>query len=293
VSIGDIDESIKGFWKDTLSRYEFLKHDLDRPILPPAQLFLDVDQFFTAAKPNARLSLDKDADRETKEAPQFLAVPDLAVHRRDADPLNRLRALVSQEKVRVLICSDSNGRKESIRQLLEESNSVAGLNGKPLYPIKPEGFEGVADFIKSDALFGLVTAQLFNGFTWPLENLIVVTEAELFTTTARQRRKGKEGESADPDMLFKDLSELKIGDPVVHSDHGIGRYQGLVLLNLAPPKEDPIFELIEDLTKEEQASIKSSYSEMPESLKFYYQQLKKLEQLKGIQMRMPYEIVLN
>jgi protease-4 len=58
-------------------------------------------------------------------------------------------------------------------------------------------------------------------------------------------------------------------------------------------KEDPIFELIEDLTKEEQASIKSSYSEMPESLKFYYQQLKKLEQLKGIQMRIPYEIVLN
>jgi protease-4 len=58
-------------------------------------------------------------------------------------------------------------------------------------------------------------------------------------------------------------------------------------------KEDPIFELIEGLTKEDQASIKSSYSEMPESLKFYYQQLKKLEQLKGIQMRMPYEIVLN
>ena len=58
-------------------------------------------------------------------------------------------------------------------------------------------------------------------------------------------------------------------------------------------KEDPIFELIEDLTKEEEASIKSSYSKMPESLKFYYQQLKKLEQLKGIQMRMPYEIVLN
>ena len=242
LSIGDVEESIKGFWKDTLSRYEFLKHDLDRPILPPAELFLDVDQFFTAAKPNARLALDKEADKESKAAPQFLAVPDLAVHRRDADPMNRLRALVCQEKVRVLICSDSNGRKESIRQLFEESNSVAGQNGKPLYPLKPEGFDGIADFIKSDSLFGLVTAQLFNGFTWPAENLIVVTEAELFTTTARQRRKGKETESADPDMLFKDLSELKIGDPVVHSDHGIGRYQGLVLLNLAPPKEEPIFE---------------------------------------------------
>ena len=142
----------------------------------------------------------------------------------------------------MLICSDSNGRKESIRQLFEESNSVASQHGKPLYPLKPESFEGVSDFIKSNALFGLVTAQLFNGFTWPAENLIIVTEAELFTATARQRRKGKESKSADPDMLFKDLSELKIGDPVVHSDHGIGRYQGLVLLNLAPPKEEPIFE---------------------------------------------------
>lgn len=252
VSIGDMDESIKSFWKDTLSRYEFLKHDLDRPILPPSELFLDVDQFFTAAKPFARLVLDKVAD---KEAPQFLAVPDLAVHRRDADPINRLRALVSQEKVRVLICSDTNGRKESIRQLFEESNSVVGQNGKSLYPLKPEGFEGVSDFMRGDALFGLVTAQLFNGFTWLAENLIVVTEAELFTSTARQRRKGRETESADPDMMFKDLSELKIGDPVVHSDHGIGRYQGLVLLNLAPPKEAPIFEEFLHLVYAKEATL--------------------------------------
>ncbi|OZA07429.1 MAG: transcription-repair coupling factor, partial [Polynucleobacter sp. 24-46-87] len=238
IGIGNLEEAIKSFWKDTLSRYEFLKHDLDRPILSPSELFLDVDQFFSAAKPYARLVLEK----ETNDTPHFFAVPDLAVHRRDADPITRLRALVAQEKVRLLICSDSAGRKESIRQLFEESNAVAGQNGKPLYPLKPEGFEGIADFMKSDSLFGLVTAQLFNGFTWPAENLIVVTEAELFTTTARQRRKGKDSESADPDMLFKDLSELKIGDPVVHSDHGIGRYQGLVLLNLAPPKEEPIFE---------------------------------------------------
>ena len=263
ISIGNVEESIKSFWKDTLSRYEFLKHDLDRPILKPSELFLDVDQFFTAAKPFARLALDKEADKETKKeanqelkgTPQFLAVPDLAVHRRDADPIYRLRALVSQEKVRVLICSDSNGRKESIRQLFEESNSVTGQNGTPPYPLKPESFEGVADFIKSDALFGLVTAQLFNGFTWISENLILVTEAELFTTMARQRRKGKESESSDPDMLFKDLSELKIGDPVVHSDHGIGRYQGLVLLNLAPPKEEPIFEEFLHLVYAKEATL--------------------------------------
>lgn len=238
INIGDVEEAIKGFWKDTLSRYEFLKHDLDRPILPPQDLFLDVDDFFSSSKPYARLTLEKDGS----DKGEFSAVPDIAVHRRDADPISRLRNMVASEKVRVLVCSDSAGRKESIRQLFEESNSVAGLNGKPLYPLKPEGFDHIADFIKSGSLFGLVTAPLFNGFSWSSENLIVITEAELFTSTARQRRKGKANESADPDMLFKDLSELKIGDPVVHAEHGIGRYQNLVLLNLAPPKEAPIFE---------------------------------------------------
>ena len=251
VSIGDVEETIKGFWKDTLSRYEFLKHDLDRPILPPKELFLDVDEFFSTSKSYARLTLEKDG----AEKSQFLAVPDIAVHRRDTDPINLLRKVVSSEKVRVLVCSDSAGRKESIRQLFDESNSVAGLDGKPLYPLKPESFDSIAEFIKSDSLFGLVTAPLFNGFSWPAENLLVITEAELFTTTARQRRKGKSNENADPDMLFKDLSELKIGDPVVHAEHGIGRYQGLVLLNLAPPKEAPIFEEFLHLQYSGQATL--------------------------------------
>ena len=238
VNIGDVEEAIKGFWKDTNQRYEFLKHDLDRPILQPKDLFLDVDEFFSASKPNARLALEKNATTEK----YFLEVPDIAVHRRNADPIQALRHLAAQEKVRILICADSAGRKESIRELFEESNAGIDSDKQSLYQLKPESFETIADFIKAKSLLGLVSAPLFNGFTWPAENLIVITEAELFTSTARQRRKGKAAESADPDMLFKDLSELKIGDPVVHAEHGIGRYQGLVLLNLAPPKEAPIFE---------------------------------------------------
>lgn len=238
LSIGDVEEAIRSFWKDTQSRYEFLKHDLDRPILPPKELFLDADEFYSTAKPYARLLLEKDS----VETSEFQAVPDVSIHRKDADPVSRLRKVASTESVRILICADSAGRKESIRQLFEESNSSSGQDGKPLYPLQPEGFEGISDFVKSDSRFGLVTAPLFNGFSWPVENLIVLTEAELFTSTARQRRKSKGSESADPDMLFKDLSELKIGDPVVHAEHGIGRYQGLVLLNLATQKEVPIFE---------------------------------------------------
>ena len=254
VSLGNIEEAIRGFWKDTTSRYEFLKHDLDRPILPPADLFLDVDEFFTTLKPHARLALDQ-SDSSEQEVAQFAPVPDIAVHRRDADPIAKLRALVATKKLRIVISADSAGRKESIRQLIEESNLVCDQNTQNVYPLKPESFDSISDFVKSDALFGLATTPVFNGFLWRSENLLVITEAELFTSTARQRRKSKGSENVDPDMLFKDLSELKIGDPVVHAEHGIGRYQGLVLLNLAPPKEVPVFEEFLHLQYAAQATL--------------------------------------
>ena len=254
VSLGNIEEAIRGFWKDTTSRYEFLKHDLDRPILPPADLFLDVDEFFTTLKPHARLVLDQ-SDSSEQEVAQFAPVPDIAVHRRDADPISKLRTLVATKKLRIVISADSAGRKESIRQLIEESNLVCDQNSQNVYPLKPESFDSISDFVKSDALFGLATTPVFNGFLWQSENLLVITEAELFTSTARQRRKSKGSENVDPDMLFKDLSELKIGDPVVHAEHGIGRYQGLVLLNLAPPKEVPVFEEFLHLQYAAQATL--------------------------------------
>ena len=254
VSLGNIEEAIRGFWKDTTSRYEFLKHDLDRPILPPVDLFLDVDEFFTALKPHARLALDQ-SDSSEQEVAQFAPVPDIAVHRRDADPISKLRTLVATKKLRIVISADSAGRKESIRQLIEESNLVCDQNTQNVYPLKPESFDSISDFVKSDTLFGLATTPVFNGFLWLSQNLLVITEAELFTSTARQRRKSKGSEYVDPDMLFKDLSELKIGDPVVHAEHGIGRYQGLVLLNLAPPKEVPVFEEFLHLQYAAQATL--------------------------------------
>ncbi|MCE7506905.1 transcription-repair coupling factor [Polynucleobacter sp. IMCC30063] len=257
-SVGDIESSIRSFWKETQSRYNFLKHDFERPILNPEALFLDVDTFFTRAKAYPRLTLENTALTTSAVAsttPPFLPVPEVAVHRRDADPLSRLRHLVAQQQYRVVICADTAGRRESIRQLIEESNLVTDSKNSLPFALKPTQSENLADFINGTASFGLVIAPLFNGFSWPSAKLIVITEAELFTATARQRRKGSAQQISDPDMLFKDLAELKIADPVVHAEHGIGRYQGLVLLNLAPPKETPLFEEFLHLVYANQATL--------------------------------------
>lgn len=258
VMVGDAEETIRSFWKDTEQRYAFLKHDLERPILPPKELFLDVDQFFSLAKVHARLVLNRDgivSHTESSAPPQFLSVPDVGIHRRDHDPIGRLRKQVVEAQRRIVICCDSAGRRESIRALLDESNAVTSDGGGSLFPLNPLLLDDLAAFIKSDASFALVVSPLLNGFDWPSQGLLFITEAELFTLTARQRRKATSKEASDPDMLFKDLAELKIGDPVVHVEHGIGRYQGLVLLNLAPPKEAPIFEEFLHLIYANQATL--------------------------------------
>ncbi|NDA03447.1 MAG: transcription-repair coupling factor, partial [Burkholderiaceae bacterium] len=237
--VGDIETSITQFWKDTEQRYDFLKHDLERPVLKPHDLFLSLEQFYTIAKPYPRFVLQSQTALDSSTEPVFTSLPDVAVHRRDADPLKRLRQLVAQNEWRVLICAESAGRLESIRQLIEESN--LGASEDVVFALHPQSVNTIADFMKGNERFGCCVSPLFNGFVWQPQQLLLITEAELFTQTARQRR-SKETSNTDPDTLFKDLSELKVGDPVVHVEHGIGRYQGLVLLNMAGPKEAPAFE---------------------------------------------------
>ncbi len=244
VYVGDIENSISAFWKDTEERYSFLKHDPERPVLKPSDLFLSLEQFFTHAKSYPRIVLQTPdgIDQDQDQSLLFSALPDVAIHRRDTDPLKLIRQLVAQNIWRIVICAESSGRIESIRQLMEESNFGADANTNSVYPLHPSTVENIAEFMKGSESFSLCVSALFNGFAWHPQRTLIITESELFTQTARQRR-SKETSNADPDTLFKDLSELKVGDPVVHVEHGIGRYQGLVLLNMAAgPKDAPVFE---------------------------------------------------
>ena len=77
------------------------------------------------------------------------------------------------------------------------------------------------------------------GFSWLEESIDFVTETELFAAGVTIRRRNKRQEQvSDVEALIKDLSELKVGDPVVHSAHGIGRYRGLINLDLGEKNPD-------------------------------------------------------
>ena len=215
--VGDIDGAIKRFWADTESRYKFLKADRERPILPPQDIFLGDEQFFVLAKPHPRIAISRDMSLPSSEL--SAPIPNIAVNRHLDDPLTNLRAYLMQSGRRVMICAESNGRRETLQQYFAEFD---------LSPALIEGFDG---FLASDAKVALGVAPLHAGFELD-EGLAFITETELYAGSGRRAGRKKQEAVTQVESMVRDLSELKIGDPVVHINHGIGRYMGLVSMDL-------------------------------------------------------------
>ncbi|MBB3219700.1 transcription-repair coupling factor [Pseudoduganella umbonata] len=218
--VGDIDGAIRRFWGDTESRYKFLKADRERPILPPEAIFLRDEAFFTCAKQHARLTIGKSLDGEPSEL--SAPVPNVAVNRHLDDPLINLRAYAMRPDLRVMICADSAGRRETLQQYFAEFD---------LHPALVDGFAG---FLASHDRLVLGVAPLQAGFELHsgTETLVFITETEIYAGSGRRVGKKKQEAVTQVESMVRDLSELKIGDPVVHINHGIGRYMGLVSMDL-------------------------------------------------------------
>ncbi len=230
---GDLEAAFQQFWQDTQERYRLAQGAPDHPVLPPASLFLTAEQFYTRAKPHAQLALRRASEisdeQQTQAFAEFSPLPDLAVVRGAEDPLQRLQAFAQRapgEGQRVLVLAESDGRRESLLDFLRASH------------ISPPAFDGLAQFRASDEPIGIATAALAIGFGWLEGGVAFVTETELFAGGTGVRRRRKQAQQSDLDTLIKDLSELKVGDPVVHSAHGIGRYMGLINMDVGQTNSD-------------------------------------------------------
>ncbi|MBB1160956.1 transcription-repair coupling factor [Aquariibacter albus] len=243
---GTVDEALAAFWGEIRERHRFLQHDAERPLLPPEAVYLTAEDFFGRCRAQPTLSLrppraaagDETASADAEPpatTPWARPLPDLALDRGAVEPLRKLatQILSRREKAgRLLLLAESEGRRESLLELLREHKlalpSVADLPA----------------FLASEHVAAISVGPLAAGFHWieaggeapgeaggPL-NLQLVTETELFEAAPTQRRRRKQEQVSDVDALIKDLSELRPGDPVVHSQHGIGRYVGLVNIDL-------------------------------------------------------------
>ena len=218
---GDLESAFQRFWTDTKERFRLLQGDPERPALPPESLFLGTEQFFAKANTYAQLAIKKAADAETGSPyVELEALPVLSVERGNEDPLLRLKSHARNTQQRLLVLAESDGRRESLLDFLRNAG------------VSPPAFDSLDDFLASTEKFGIATAGLSNGFSWLEQGIDFITETELFATAPMARRRRKQEQVSDVEALIKDLSELNIGDPVVHSAHGIGRYRGLINLDL-------------------------------------------------------------
>ncbi|XZG68755.1 transcription-repair coupling factor [Chitinibacteraceae bacterium HSL-7] len=208
---GDVFDAAERFWADTQERYRNLSGDRDRPILAPKQIGVPPDEFFAALKRFARLTFDGGAD------PAFSPLPSVAIDRRAENPVARLADFCAGFDGRVLICAESLGRRETMAQMFAE------------YGFKPKLVDDWAARDSGSIMLGV--SPLYRGFVISADKLAVVTEADLYVTVTQGRARRAQKRS-NTDAMLRDLSELKIGDAVVHEAHGIGRYQGLTSMDL-------------------------------------------------------------
>ncbi len=212
---GNVPAAIAEFWTDTLGRYKMLGGDRSRPVMLPTELFLRDEEFFIAANALPQYVQKKLGDGG--RALSHTALPAVAVNRKADDPLAALRTFITSYTGRVLLLAESAGRRETLNSYLSE------------HDLRAAGCADFAAFTAGTERFMLSTGPLSGGFQLNEEHTFaIITENELYAATARPRGRRTEARRANLEGWLRDLSELKIGDPVVHENHGIGRYQGLL-----------------------------------------------------------------
>jgi len=211
-----LNEAAEHFDADTRARYEERRHDRMRPILPPNQLFLQKDELFGQLKgfPRVTLTTETTDSAGGNNCPTEI-LPDVAMDGRAADPAGRLKRFINEFHGRVLICAESSGRREAlIENLADHGLKLATLDSWQAFAGNP------------DVTLGITIAPMEYGLLLPEHHIALITETALFGERVLQRRRREKPTEAD-DSGYRDLSELRIGAPVVHIDHGVGRYQGL------------------------------------------------------------------
>ena len=213
--------AIEDFWREVSDRYEEYRGDLRRPLLAPKTLYLSAGELFSAIGQLPRTDLVAETVRQAVGSTNFPArePEQVAVDSRAANPLQALTALLADTPHRTLFCAESSGRREALLELLARGG------------IEPEEVANWAEFAAGDQPLAITLFPLERGLSLDQPTLRVVSEAQLFGQQVMQRR--RRGRSRDnSEMAIRDLTELKPGAPVVHLDHGVGRYLGLQTLTV-------------------------------------------------------------
>jgi len=201
------------FWQDIEARYEDRRHDRQRPVLAPQDIFLTPEEVFRHIRTFSTITLEGDVTAAS-------TFPVLGADNALATPLLALKNfLASHADYRVLFCAETAGRREVLNELLRTID------------LNPQLLDGWQAFVNGSAPFAITVASLDKGLMLPGRKLLMITESQLLGRKIAQRRRRRRTQD-NTDFIIKSLTELHLGAAVVHIDHGVGRYCGLQTLKI-------------------------------------------------------------
>ncbi len=223
----DGSHAIEAAWSDIEVRFEDRRHDIERPLLEPAEVFLtpqEVDALINSF-PRAQASrlkiepISAAASGAAYTNYAAIAPPVLRIDARAEEPARALLDFLAAFPGRVLLAAESAGRREVLLEMLHRHD---------LHPATVNTWQ---EFMTGNLRLAMTVSATVTGLLLTNPQIALITEEQLRGERARQERRRRRAER-DPEQILRDLKDLTIGAPVVHEEHGVGRYQGLKVLDV-------------------------------------------------------------
>ncbi|HMK84462.1 MAG TPA: transcription-repair coupling factor [Steroidobacteraceae bacterium] len=224
IDVHQASASLDRIWSGIVDRHEQLRHDLKRPILDPAEVYLPPVELASQLSAWPRVDLRSfewppETEGTVQNFPSAAPVT-VRIDPRAQEPAAELAAHLAASPARLLLAAESAGRRELLLDLLRGRD------------IRPKIFEDFAAFVADDSKLGVTVSAAVSGMRLESPPLEILSESQLFGERARQERRRRRSER-DPSIILKELSDLRTGAPVVHETYGIGRYVGLMTMDVA------------------------------------------------------------
>ncbi len=206
-------ESFEQYWQQIQQRYEDYPNLGQRPPLPPAELFLPLEQWNERCNKHLRIKLN--TSKAQIKGAGLLEGMELT------SSAQALQSLVSSHQ-QVIFCAINQSRRETLHKLLQQANIEAIVIDE--LPDQQGTYITVAPISDSFSMEGIAFIS---------EQTLLGGRPTLYSSPAKQttKRKTHVGERLAQDYI-RNLMELEEGDPVVHFEHGVGIYKGLETLTV-------------------------------------------------------------
>lgn len=220
ITVGEHYSAAERFWLEITARFDEYSIDVRRPLPGPKVGYLPVEELYREFGRYPVLELKTHEDSPVHIESGFSSAPSLNELAPDGTALDRLATFIASYDGAVLLLAESAGRREVLLENLRQ------------HELDPVPVSGWQEFTQQKPRFAISVAPIDRPLFLGPDALAIITENQLFGDRVAQRRRRKTTEETNADAIVRDLTELREGVPVVHLQHGVGRYLGLQSLTI-------------------------------------------------------------